>query len=107
RHRAHHRPGHSDGPHHRTHHQRPHARGAAVAEGGACVTTPKLYSVAQVAEALSIDAEAVIRHVRAGRLRAVNVGLGTQRPRYRISTEALDEFLDARQVRPNTAAARP
>jgi excisionase family DNA binding protein len=47
----------------------------------------------------------VIGWIRSGRLRAVNLSEG-QRPRYRISRDALDEFLAAMAVVPEGRPAR-
>lgn len=65
-----------------------------------------LLTVADVAARLVVNDEIVLTHIRAGRLRAINVGLGTQRPRWRISPEALDEFIAARTATPCQAATR-
>ena len=45
----------------------------------------RLLTVAQVGEILGIDVEVVAAHIRAGRLAASNVSLGSQRARYRIT----------------------
>ena len=55
-----------------------------------------LLTVADVARRLVVSDEQVLAHIRSGRLRAINVGLGRQRPRWRIAPEALEEFLSAR-----------
>lgn len=64
-------------------------------------------TVAQAAERLGVGVDVVAAHIRAGRLAASNVGLGSQRPRYRITPEAIEEFLAERLVRPAAPAARP
>ena len=66
----------------------------------------KALSVHDVAEALGTCDETILSHIRAGRLQAVNVGLGAQRPRWRIRPEALDQFLAARTAVPPPAAVR-
>lgn len=57
-------------------------------------------TVAQAADHLGIGEDAIIGHIRAGRLRAANVGLGTRRPRWRITAEALDAFVESRTSTP-------
>ena len=59
-----------------------------------------LLTVAEVAKRLSVQDEVVLAHIRSGRLRAINVGLGSRRPRWRIAQEALEEFLGARTTSP-------
>jgi len=63
-------------------------------------------SVRDVSERLGVCDETVLAHIRAGRLVAVNVGLGSQRPRWRIRPEALDQFLAARTAIPQQPATR-
>lgn len=53
----------------------------------------------EIAKLLRVSPEKVLGWIRGAELRAVNVGNGT-RPRYRVSREALDSFLQAREVRP-------
>ena len=50
-----------------------------------------------VAKALKVDVEIILNHIRSGKLEAANVGLGTIRPRWRITAESLDAFLAARR----------
>ena len=57
-------------------------------------------TVLQVADRLAVRPAQVIRLIRAGLLPATNVGLGTRKPRLRISEAALGDFLVARQVQP-------
>ena len=60
-----------------------------------------LLTVADVAKRLVVvHDEVVLAHIRGGRLRAINVGLGSRRPRWRIAQEALEEFLGARTTSP-------
>lgn len=59
-----------------------------------------LLTVAAVAKRLSLGSDAVLSLIHAGRLKAVNVGLGEHRPRWRISPEAIDEFLYTRTAQP-------
>jgi excisionase family DNA binding protein len=55
-----------------------------------------LFTVAEVAKRLSVQDDVILGHIRSGRLAAVNVGLGSRRPRWRISTESLEQFLALR-----------
>lgn len=64
-----------------------------------------LFTVAQVAERLGVGDETVLAHIASKRLAASNVGLGTRRPRWRITPEALDRFLSA-STAPKPVAAR-
>jgi len=68
--------------------------------------TDRLLTVADAAERLGIAVAVVLAHIRAGRLRASNVGLGSVRPRWRIRGEDLEEFLAARQVARPVAPTR-
>ena len=65
-----------------------------------------LLTVADVAKRLVVHDEVVLAHIRGGRLRAINVGLGSQRPRWRIAEEALEEFLGARTGNPPNTTKR-
>lgn len=58
------------------------------------------FTVAQVAESLGVGVDAIIGHIHAGRLRAANIGSGTRRPRWRITAEALDAFIESRTAMP-------
>lgn len=53
----------------------------------------------EIAKLLRVAPDKVLGWIRRAELRAVNVGNGT-RPRYRVSREALDAFLQAREVQP-------
>ena len=55
-----------------------------------------LFTPQDVAKVLKIDQELVLAHIRSGRLAAANVGQGTILPRWRISAESIDAFLNAR-----------
>jgi excisionase family DNA binding protein len=70
------------------------------------VANPISFTTAEIGAQLKISEEAVRDHIHAGRLRAVNVGNGSRRPRWRITAEALDEFLAA-QTAPPRATRRP
>ena len=59
----------------------------------------------RIAKLLGISDEKVCGWCATGKLRAVNVS-DAVRPRWRISQEALDEFLAARESRPTTRPTR-
>lgn len=46
-----------------------------------------------VSRLLKVTAEQVRSLIRKGRLKAVNIGAGAKRPLYRVTSEALEEFL--------------
>ncbi|MBW3595722.1 MAG: helix-turn-helix domain-containing protein [Planctomycetes bacterium] len=53
----------------------------------------------EVAKLLRVSQTKVLGWIRRAELRAVNVGNGS-RPRYRVSRDAFDELLQAREVQP-------
>jgi excisionase family DNA binding protein len=57
-------------------------------------------TVADVASTLKISEDSVLGHIQTKRLRAVNVGSGVRRPRWRIRREDLDQFLELRVADP-------
>ena len=59
-----------------------------------------MLTVNQVAKRLQVDAEVVRGWCRSGALRCVNVGRGKLKPRYRVTPEALEEFVRARTIGP-------
>jgi excisionase family DNA binding protein len=60
-----------------------------------------------VAEQLGIDADRVVRLIRSGEIEAVDVSnRGSRRPRFRISPQALEAFLNRRRVVPPAPAVR-
>ncbi len=61
------------------------------------------FSVREIALSLGISRDKVLRFVHSGDLSALNVGTGEIRPRWRISRESLDSFLNSR----TTAARQP
>jgi len=65
----------------------------------------RLLTPDEVAARLRVTAEQVRSLIRTGQLTAVNVGTGPKRPLYRITPDAVTEFL-ARRVQP-VPAARP
>ena len=58
-----------------------------------------------VAKRLGVDPHRVIAWIRQGKLRAVNLGDGPLRPRYRIDPGDLADFLAGRAVVPPAKAA--
>lgn len=59
----------------------------------------------EVAERLGVSPERVIGWIRGGKLRASNLSDGSKRPRFRISPDALDDFLRSREVLPSAPPA--
>jgi excisionase family DNA binding protein len=68
----------------------------------------EFYTARQVAERLSVQTAVVLGWIRSGGLRAVDVSNGARRkPRWRISDEALEEFIASRTaVSPLRSARR-
>ena len=62
---------------------------------GANSNVTPLLTPSDVAAQLKVTAEQVRSLIRSGRLLAINVGSGKKRPLYRVSKEALDEFIKA------------
>ena len=60
----------------------------------------------QVAERFGVDPHRVLAWIRSGQLLAVNIGDGTQRPRFRVSESDLALFLAARAARPEPRVSR-
>lgn len=56
----------------------------------------------QIAERLKVAPERVIAWIRSGKLRAVNVGSGQLKPRYRVAEDDLDALLRSLAVAPHT-----
>ncbi len=54
----------------------------------------------EIAKLLRVSPDTVLGWIRRAELRAVNVGSGMKRPRYRVSRASLDEFLRLREVQP-------
>lgn len=65
-----------------------------------------LRTVRAVAKLLGISEDAVLALIASGRLAAINVGLGTKRPRWRITADALETFLAARTPAPKRGPNR-
>jgi hypothetical protein len=57
-------------------------------------------TVGEVSKRLRRPPAAVLAFIRAGHLRAINVGLGTTRPRWIIDERDLEKFEQARANRP-------
>jgi excisionase family DNA binding protein len=72
---------------------------AAMSSEAVSLTPP------QVATQLGVAPETVIGWIRAGELKAANVGKGKKRPRYRIEPEALAEF--QRKKMPEVTPTQP
>lgn len=53
----------------------------------------RLLDIAEVAARLDVSTVHVRSLIRAGRLRAVEVGLGQRFPRYKVQADALEEFI--------------
>jgi excisionase family DNA binding protein len=59
-----------------------------------------LLRIPEVAARLSLSRRSVLDHIRAGRLKAHDVGQGSRLPAYRVSESDLSTFLSARRVNP-------
>jgi excisionase family DNA binding protein len=70
-------------------------------------TLMQLLTVPQTAELLGVGGNQVLALIRAGKLRASNVGLGASKPRWRIDPEDVGRFLAARQAPAPVATRRP
>jgi len=68
--------------------------------------TAPLLTPPQVARRLQCTPEKVLRWIRTGSLRAVNLGDGPKRPRFRIDPAELDRFLVSREVSPRPRPVR-
>ena len=67
---------------------------------------PRWLRAREIAQQLAVKPERVIAWIRAGQLRAVNVGDGLVKPRFRIAPADLEDFLAARTVQPPARPAR-
>jgi excisionase family DNA binding protein len=65
-------------------------------KNGVLARVGHLLTAEEVAKHLRVTAEQVRCLIRRGQLKAMNVGTGSKRPLYRITAEALHEFLSAR-----------
>jgi excisionase family DNA binding protein len=59
-------------------------------------TGEQLFTPNEAAVKLKVTPEQIRSLIRKGQLSAVNVGTGTKRPLYRITQQALDDFLNHR-----------
>jgi excisionase family DNA binding protein len=64
------------------------------------------HTVNSLAKLLQVSDEQILAHIRGGRLKAVNVGGGNVRPRWRISEAQLYAFLESRTVSATPAKRR-
>jgi excisionase family DNA binding protein len=68
---------------------------------------PEWLTPPQFAKQLGVQPEKVLSWIRSGELRAVNVAdLAGRRPRWRMSVEAIEEFLRRREAIPRSTQAR-
>lgn len=59
----------------------------------------RLYTTHEAGERLGVTRVTVWRYVKAGRLRAINLNLDpTAKPKYRISADELQEFIDSQTL---------
>jgi excisionase family DNA binding protein len=56
-----------------------------------------MLTIPQVAETLAVSTKTVRRLIDRGELTPTNIGLGEQRPRWRITQRSLDNFLRRRR----------
>jgi hypothetical protein len=71
---------------------------------------PRWLTPPQIAQMLAVDVHGILAAIRAGRLVAIDVRRpGATRPRYRVSPEALDDYLRLLRVvpPPRRPARRP
>lgn len=54
----------------------------------------------EISKILRVKPDKVLCWIHRGELKAVNVGNGIRRPRYRVSQESLDAFVKSREVQP-------
>ena len=66
----------------------------------------RLLTPGDVAERLRVTAEQVRCLIRTGQLTAVNVGTGPKRPLYRITPDAVNEFMARRSLPAPASRAR-
>jgi excisionase family DNA binding protein len=66
----------------------------------------EVVGVTQIARTLGITKDKVLRWIATGALKAVNVGDGPTRPRWRILRADFDTFMASRQTPPRPAAVR-
>lgn len=71
-------------------------REAQPRQTGRAPSRTPLYTPGEVAQQLRVTAEQIRCLIRTGKLAAINVGTGPKRPLYRITPEAVEEFLARR-----------
>lgn len=64
------------------------------------------YTVPEVARRIRVNTRKVMTWIRSGRLRAINVGGGAQRPRYRVAKCDLEIFLATLDITPAPVQSR-
>lgn len=69
------------------------------------MTMDEWLTLPEIAKLLRIRQAKPVGWIKSGRLKAINVGDG-KRPRYRVSRSALDEFLAAQEVAPESKPVR-
>jgi excisionase family DNA binding protein len=69
-------------------------------------TPSRYFSPPEIAERFGVDPAKVVGWIRKGEMRAVNVGNGSSRPRYRISPADLATFEASRAVQPPAPRVR-
>jgi hypothetical protein len=67
---------------------------------------PDALTPPQAAKVLGTTPEAVITLIRSGALKGSNVGRGNQRPRYRVTQDAIDTYLKSREVESSRKASK-
>lgn len=60
----------------------------------------------QIAARLGVNAHKILAWINSGRLRALNISTGHERPRYRIHAADLEVFLSSLAVHPSPAPPR-
>jgi excisionase family DNA binding protein len=60
----------------------------------------------KIAKQLSVTSERVLGWIRSGRLRAINISEGLVKPRFRVSEDDLQAFLESLVVQPPAKRGR-
>jgi hypothetical protein len=74
--------------------------------GAFFMTVTKFYTPPQVGRILRCGADHVLAHIRSGELKASNLSLTGDRPRWKINPDDLQAFLDSRSNQ-GTVKAKP
>ena len=70
-------------------------------------TVSKMLTPPEAAKRLGVSPQTVIWWIRAGELPAINIGRrSARRPRFRITEDDFERFLEGRRVQPATKPAR-